>query len=228
MNKASQLLYDSFTAVWVDLAKCEQKSCPHEYNYVVKLPIQPGKVYHIIGVSLSEPHTSVLNSGFSYICCTYLCRSVNTSWHSFNQKHCTCRSVLAKYRKTNARSKNKDGSTVLESRRVLLLSSNQEFYLQLFRLQVVLNVDAHKELSNQCRSKKIDDGAETKETELNMLQRQRNKGAKDWESGGHKRTAQASTQPTLGFWVPYRMLIVLLLTPTFLLVLSPTTCDSPM
>ena len=35
-----------------------------------------------------------------------------------------------------------------------------------------------EELSNQCRSKKIVDGTETKETELNMLQRQWNKGAK--------------------------------------------------
>ena len=41
-----------------------------------------------------------------------------------------------------------------------------------------------EELSNQRRSKKIGDGAETKETELDVLQRQRNKGVKDWESGG--------------------------------------------
>ena len=34
------------TAVCVDLANCEPKSCAHEYNYVVRLPIQP--VYHII------------------------------------------------------------------------------------------------------------------------------------------------------------------------------------
>jgi len=33
-----------------------------------------------------------------------------------------------------------------------------------------------EELSNQCRSKKIGDGAETKETELDVLQRQRKKG----------------------------------------------------
>jgi len=36
-----------------------------------------------------------------------------------------------------------------------------------------------EELSNQRRSKKIGDGAETKETELNMLQRQQNKGVED-------------------------------------------------
>jgi len=36
-----------------------------------------------------------------------------------------------------------------------------------------------EELSNQHRSKKISDGAETKETELDVLQRQRNKGVKD-------------------------------------------------
>ena len=36
-----------------------------------------------------------------------------------------------------------------------------------------------EELSNQRRSKKIIEGAETKETELDVLQRQWNKGAKD-------------------------------------------------
>ena len=41
-----------------------------------------------------------------------------------------------------------------------------------------------EELSNQRRSKKISNGAETKETELDVLQRQRNKGTKDWDSGG--------------------------------------------
>ena len=33
------------TAVCVDLAKCEPKSCAHEYNYVVRLPIQPVKKF---------------------------------------------------------------------------------------------------------------------------------------------------------------------------------------
>ena len=76
---------------------------------------------------------------------------------------------------------------VLESRRVLFLNSNQEFYLQRFRLQIVLNMNAHsnpRKLSNQCRSKNISDGAEMKETELDVLKRQWNKGARDWESGG--------------------------------------------
>jgi len=40
------------------------------------------------------------------------------------------------------------------------------------------------ELSNQCKSKKIGNGAETKEKELAMLQRQRNKGVKVCESRG--------------------------------------------
>ena len=67
--------------------------------------------------------------------------------------------------------------TVLElcgtqSRRVLLLSSNPEFFLQRFRLQVVLPTATLEELSNQRRSKKIGDGAETKATELDVLQRQ--------------------------------------------------------
>ena len=41
-----------------------------------------------------------------------------------------------------------------------------------------------EELSNQRRSKKIGDGADTKEIELDVLQRQCNKGVKDRESGG--------------------------------------------
>ena len=51
--------------------------------------------------------------------------------------------------------------------------TSPEFYLQCFSLhRAILEV-----LSNQCRSKKIGDD-ETKETEPNVLQRQRNKGAK--------------------------------------------------
>ena len=64
---------------------------------------------------------------------------------------------------------------VFESRRVLFLSSNPDFYLQHFRLQVVLTwmpTDTPEELSNQRRSMKISDGAEMKGTELNVLQRQ--------------------------------------------------------
>ena len=57
----------------------------------------------LIGASLSEPHTSVLNGGFSYIIIIiylpYVCRSINASWHSFNPKHCARRSMQAKYRK---------------------------------------------------------------------------------------------------------------------------------
>ena len=34
-----------YTAVCVDLANCEPKSCVHEYNYVVRLPIQPVKKF---------------------------------------------------------------------------------------------------------------------------------------------------------------------------------------
>ena len=69
-----------------------------------------------------------------------------------------------------------------QSRRVLLLSSNPEFYLHTSCWMPTAALDW--ELSNQCRSKKIGDGATTKKTELDVLQRQRNKGAKDWESGG--------------------------------------------
>ena len=71
---------------------------------------------------------------------------------------------------------------VLESRRVLFLSSNLEFYLLRFRLQIVLTwmpTVTPEELSNQRRSMKISDGTETKGTELDVLQKQWNKGAKD-------------------------------------------------
>ena len=50
-----------------------------------------------------------------------------------------------------------------------------------------MNMDAHSrpnKLSNQRGSRKIGNGAETKEMEFDVLQRQRNKGAKDRESGG--------------------------------------------
>ena len=69
------------------------------------------------------PLVIVLNDEFSL----YICRT------SFRMTllHCTRRSVRAEYR------------TVLESRRVLLLSSTPEFHLQRFRLQVVLNMGAH-------------------------------------------------------------------------------------
>ena len=33
------------TAVCVGLAICEPKSCAHEYNYVIRLPIQPVKKF---------------------------------------------------------------------------------------------------------------------------------------------------------------------------------------
>ena len=68
-------------------------------------------------------------------------------------------------------------STVLESRRVPLLSFNPQFHLQRFRLQVILNMGAH--ISAGATYEKIDDGAETKEAELDVLRRQRNIGAKD-------------------------------------------------
>ena len=41
-----------------------------------------------------------------------------------------------------------------------------------------------EELSNQCSSKMVGDGAEMKKTELDVLQRQRNKGPTDWQSVG--------------------------------------------
>ena len=39
----SSQLTSTDTAVCVDLANREPKSCAHEYNYVIRLPIQPEK-----------------------------------------------------------------------------------------------------------------------------------------------------------------------------------------
>jgi len=62
------------------------------------------KVSHLIGASLSEPHTSELNGVFFIFICVYIYlpyirRSVNANWHSFNPKNCAYQSVRAKYRK---------------------------------------------------------------------------------------------------------------------------------
>ena len=86
-------------------------------------------------------------------------------------------------KRTRGRSLRRRYSTVFTSRRVLFLASNPEFYLQRFRLQVVLNMNTHsnpEELSNQRRSAgaKIGDGAETKETDLDVLQRRGTKERK--------------------------------------------------
>ena len=48
-----------------------------------------------------------------------------------------------------------------------------------FELQVILNMDAHSNPRRTLKSAQEQDGEETKETELDVLQRQRNKGAKD-------------------------------------------------
>ena len=50
--------------------------------------------------------------------------------------------------------------------------------LQSFTFSVCLHEVLLEELSNQCRSKKIGNNRETKETEPDILQRQQNKGAK--------------------------------------------------
>ena len=63
---------------------------------------------------------------------------------------------------------------------VLLVSPNPEFYSHRFSLYVWFNMDTRailEELSNQRMSKKIGNGEETKETEPDVLQRQRKKGA---------------------------------------------------
>ena len=52
--------------------------------------------------------------------------------------------VRAEYRKEHVVEERWWYSTVLKFRRVLFLSSNPEFNLQRFRLQVVLNMDAHR------------------------------------------------------------------------------------
>ena len=132
-----------------------------------------------MGASLSEPHTSESNGGFFiyiYILLLYICRTYSVN---------ACSTLLTRTLRTPIRagriSKRTRGhriKTVLElcgtqSRRVLLLSSNPEFYLQRFRLQVVFKTwmptATLEELSNQRRSKKIGDGAETKETQVEEM-----------------------------------------------------------
>ena len=51
-----------------------------------------------------------------------------------------------------------------------------------------------EELSSHRRSKKIGDGAETKETELDVLQRQRNKGAKRLRKWSERNRARRAAQ----------------------------------
>ena len=75
----------------------------------------------------------------------YYISAVRTSFrkcklNSFNPKHCARRSVRAEYRREHMVKEygNRILGVLLESIRVLLLCSNPEFYLQRFRLQVVL------------------------------------------------------------------------------------------
>ena len=79
-------------------------------------------------------------------------------------------------------------STVFVPRRVLFLASNPEFYLQRFRLQVILNMNTHSNprralKSAQERRSKDRRRRRNERDRARVLQRQRNKGAKDWESG---------------------------------------------
>ena len=68
--------------------------------------------------------------------------------------------------------------------------TSSKFYLQHFCLHGAIL----KELSNQCRSKKIGDDGETKETEPNTLQRQQNKGAKGWKKRRERDHARHTAQ----------------------------------
>ena len=112
-------------------------------------------------------------------------RSVNASWHSFNPKHCAHRiQVWTEYRKEHVAKVNcvnKDHTLVY---RVLLLQSFTFSVLAYKFCWTWIPGAILEELSNQCRSKKISDEEETKETEPDVLQRQWNKGAKGWKSGG--------------------------------------------
>ena len=135
----------------------------------------------LIGASLSEPHTGESNGGFFiyiYIYIIYYYYYISAvRTYSVNSSSTLLTRTLRTPIRAGRISKRTRGQTVLElcgtqSRRVLLLSSNPEFYLQCFRLQVVLPTATLEELSNQRRSKKIGDGTETKETELDVLQRQ--------------------------------------------------------
>ena len=109
----------------------------------------------VIGASLSEPHTSVLNGGFSYIYIyiylPYVHHSVNASWHSFNWNIAHAdpcgRNIKNNYVKTVSRA-------------------------------LSLPLTEWSSISAGVRRPAITQ----KETEPDMLQRQRTKGAKDWET----------------------------------------------
>ena len=89
-------------------------------------------------------------------------------WHSFNPKHAHA-NPCGRNTEANTWLKNKDGT--------LQYSNLERSYLCAL---------TPEKLSNQHRSIKIGGGVETKETELEVLQRERNKGVKDWWSGGRR------------------------------------------
>ena len=115
----------------------------------------------LIGASLSEPHTSELNSEFFiyyiyiYIYLLYVRRSVNANWHSFNPKYCAHRSVRVKYRKQLHKDRTLEPFT-----------------------------SAHRVKLNQRRSKKTGDGAQRDGAQHTVeTADQRSKRLRNWEWG---------------------------------------------
>ena len=128
---------------------------------------------YIIGASLSEPHTSESNGGFFiillYIYIIYYYISAVRTYSVNASSTLLTRTLRTPIRAggISRRTRGQRIKTVLElcgtqSRRVLLLSSNPEFYLQ--RFKTWMPTATLEELSNKRRNKKIGDGAKTKES----------------------------------------------------------------
>ena len=88
-----------------------------------------------------------------------------------------------------------------QSRRVLLLSSNPEFCLQRFRLQVVLNMDAHSNPRRVLKSAQEQEGRRRHRNKRDRARRaaetaeQRSKRLRKWREGDRARhTAETPEQ----------------------------------
>ena len=174
-------------------------------NYTPRTEAAAKKWRGLIGASLSEPYTSELNCGiFIYIhiyLYIYICRT------SF----CKCKLTLLT--RNIAHTEFKCGQNIEKNTWSTLPYSSlelsirlSEFYLHRFRLQVLLPMDTHT--SSLRRALKLAQEQEVaedwrwprneKQTELDMLQALRNKGARKWrEKGRARHTAQTASEGKL-------------------------------
>ena len=84
--------FETVTAVCVDLAKCDPKSCADEYNYVVRLPIQPvmtecaNNYIHVhsflVRFKINANSTTLTLQRWLCMTCTLCTHSYWSSWDS--------------------------------------------------------------------------------------------------------------------------------------------------